>query len=68
MQDDEPIHPIFSNAPKNIEFKKLRKRIIRKTQEALQTFYMLEKKCKWLVCLSGGKDSYTLLATLIELK
>ena len=68
MLDEEPIHPIFQNAPNNIEFKKLRKRITRKTLEALQTFHMLERKCKWLVCLSGGKDSYTLLATLIELK
>lgn len=68
MLDENPVHSIFNNAPDNLEFKKLRKRIIRKTQEALTTFSMLEKECKWLVCLSGGKDSYTLLAALIELK
>ena len=29
---------------------------------------MIEKQAKWLVCISGGKDSFTLLAALIELK
>ena len=64
----EEIHPIFDNCPKNLEFKKLRKRIIRLTKETIHNFKMIEKQAKWLVCLSGGKDSFTLLATLIELK
>ncbi len=68
MLDNNPIHPIFNDAPNTLEFRKLRKRIIRKTKEALDTFSMVERDCKWLVCLSGGKDSYTLLAALIELK
>ena len=64
----EEIHPIFDNCPKNLEFKKLRKRIIRLTKETIHNFKMIEKQAKWLVCISGGKDSFTLLAALIELK
>ena len=64
----EEIHPIFDNCPKNLEFKKLRKRIIRLTKETIHNFKMIENQAKWLVCLSGGKDSFTLLAALIELK
>ena len=64
----EEIHPIFDNCPKNLEFKKLRKRIIRLTKETIHNFKMIEKQAKWLVCLSGGKDSFTLLTALIELK
>ena len=65
------IHPLFNAAPKTTEFKKLRKRIIRQTREAIDRYGMLdprEPKQKWLVCLSGGKDSYTLLAVLYELQ
>jgi len=59
---------IFSGAPSGLEFRKLRKRIIRETRSALETYGMVRPGDRWLVCLSGGKDSYTLLAALIELK
>ncbi len=62
------IHPLFEGAPSTTEFKKLRKRIVRQTREAIEQFGMIERGTKWLVCLSGGKDSYTLLAVLHELK
>jgi tRNA 2-thiocytidine biosynthesis protein TtcA len=62
------IHPIFANAPPSLEFRKLRKRIIRETRAALEAYGMVRPGDRWLVCLSGGKDSYTLLAALIELK
>ena len=68
MFDEKAIHSIFANAPNSLEFRKLRKRIVRKTQEALEKFSMKTDKGKWLICLSGGKDSYTLLAALIELQ
>tara|TARA_B100000780_G_C21056883_1_gene424634 strand:- start:116 stop:226 length:111 start_codon:yes stop_codon:yes gene_type:complete len=29
---------------------------------------MIEPGARWLICLSGGKDSYTLMAVLPELK
>ena len=62
------IHPLFHGAPSTTEYKKLRKRIIRQTREAVEQYDMIERGAKWLVCLSGGKDSYTLLAALTELK
>jgi tRNA 2-thiocytidine biosynthesis protein TtcA len=68
MLDNPPIHPLFDNAPSTTEFKKLRKRIIKETRQAICDFGMLEPGARWLVCLSGGKDSYTLLAALTELQ
>ncbi len=37
-------------------------------REAIQTYGMARAGDRWLICLSGGKDSYTLLAILHELK
>ncbi|SIO42204.1 tRNA 2-thiocytidine biosynthesis protein TtcA [Rhodovulum sp. ES.010] len=64
----DDIHPLFEGAPSTTEFKKLRKRIVRQTREAIEQYGMVERGARWLVCLSGGKDSYTLLAALTELK
>ena len=68
FDNTDDIHPLFADAPSSTEFKKLRKRIVRQTREAVEQFGMVERGAKWLVCLSGGKDSYTLLAVLHELK
>jgi len=68
LDENTDIHPLFAGAPSTTEFKKLRKRIVRQTREAIEQFGMIERGAKWLVCLSGGKDSYTLLAVLHELK
>jgi len=68
MLDDTDIHPLFHGAPKTTEFRKLRKRIIRETREAIDRYGMVRRGDRWLVCLSGGKDSYTLLAALTELQ
>ena len=62
------IHPLFYGAPSSTEFKKLRRRIIRNVSQAISDYGMVEREARWLVCLSGGKDSYTLLAALYELK
>lgn len=69
-QDDslEDIHPLFRGAPSSTEFRKLRKRLVRETRAAIDTYDMIRPGDRWLVCLSGGKDSYTLLAVLHELK
>lgn len=68
LEDHDDIHPLFHGAPSTTEFKKLRKRIVRQTREAIEAYGMIEPGARWLVCLSGGKDSYTLLAVLTELK
>lgn len=64
----DDIHPLFAGAPASTGFRKLRKRIVRNTREAIDRYGMVERGAKWLVCLSGGKDSYTLLAALTELQ
>lgn len=68
MLDNDDIHPLFAGAPDTTEFRKLRKRLVRLTREAIETYGMVDPGARWLVCLSGGKDSYTLLAVLMELK
>lgn len=72
LDDADDIHPLFYGAPKTTEFKKLRKRIVQNVREAIEQYGMVgrddARPPKWLVCLSGGKDSYTLLAVLHELK
>lgn len=68
LDDLDDIHPLFHGAPSSANFKKLRKRIVRQTREAIEQYGMIEPGSRWLVCLSGGKDSYTLLAVLHELQ
>jgi len=68
MLDQDDIHPLFAGAPATTEFRKLRKRLVRQAREALEAYAMIREGDRWLVCLSGGKDSYTLLAVLTELK
>jgi tRNA 2-thiocytidine biosynthesis protein TtcA len=65
---DDDIHPLFHGAPKGLEFRKLRKRLVQQVREAIDTYGMAKPGDRWLICLSGGKDSYTLLAILHELK
>ena len=61
-------HPMFRAAPSSVEFNKLRKRLLRDTRQALDDFAMVRPGERWLVALSGGKDSYGLLALLLDLK
>lgn len=66
---------LFAEAPESSEFNKLRKRLVRNAREAIEKFNMVEKapsgtgkRPRWLVGISGGKDSYGLLAVLMELQ
>lgn len=47
---------------------KLEKKIIRETAHAIVDYNMIEDGDKVMVCLSGGKDSYTLLEVLRTLQ
>jgi tRNA 2-thiocytidine biosynthesis protein TtcA len=60
--------PILAGAPSGVEFNKLRKRLVRNVRQAIADFAMANPGERWLVALSGGKDSYGLLAVLLDLK
>lgn len=47
---------------------KLQKRLRRLTAEAVTDYNMIEDGDKLMVCLSGGKDSYTMLDMLLHLQ
>ena len=55
--------------PKHVyDFNKLTKRLRRNTAEAIVDFNMIEEGDRVMVCLSGGKDSYTMLDMLLSLQ
>ena len=50
------------------EIHKLEKRLCRQVGEAIVQFNMIEEGDKVMVCLSGGKDSYSMLDILLKMK
>jgi len=65
---DDGRHPLFADAPSSVSFNKLRKRLLRQVRQAMDDFAMLKGQKRWLIGLSGGKDSYGLLALLMDLQ
>jgi tRNA 2-thiocytidine biosynthesis protein TtcA len=55
------------NQPSN-NILKLEKKLVGLTGKAIDEYKMIEDKDKVMVCLSGGKDSYTLLNMLLALQ
>ena len=68
VEEDGACHPMFRDVPSSVEFNKLRKRLLRQAREAIEGYGMVRRGDRWLVALSGGKDSYGLLAVLLDLK
>jgi len=78
--NDQPqidVPGLYADVPDSVSFRKLRKRLVRQAKEAIENFGLIDRHAiqtgkarrpKWLVCLSGGKDSYALLAVLMDLQ
>ncbi len=59
---------VSSNSAGQSRINKLQKKLRRQVGRAIKDYNMIEAGDRLMVCLSGGKDSYTLLDILCDLK
>ncbi|MBU2533836.1 MAG: tRNA 2-thiocytidine(32) synthetase TtcA [Alphaproteobacteria bacterium] len=64
----ETCHPMLLHGGTSVTSRKVRKRLTRQVRQAIDDYAMATPGERWLVCLSGGKDSYAMLALLLDLK
>ena len=65
---DNGVHPLSKAERTTIELNKTKKKLRRLVGQAIADYAMIEAGDRVMVCLSGGKDSFTLLETLISLQ
>jgi tRNA 2-thiocytidine biosynthesis protein TtcA len=69
---EAPLTPTLSpqagRGSKGLESNKLAKRLRRQVGQAIQDYRMIEDGDRVMVCLSGGKDSWTMLDVLLALR
>ena len=67
MSDTEVNHAELAKKQRT-QFNKLQKRLRREAGKAIADFNMIEEGDRVMVCLSGGKDSYSMLDILMSLQ
>ncbi|MFW1677015.1 tRNA 2-thiocytidine(32) synthetase TtcA [Pontibacter sp. JAM-7] len=72
LTPEEETHEVSSTTEtekkQKTRLNKLQKRLRREMGQAIEAFNMIEEGDKVMVCLSGGKDSYTMLDILMNLQ
>jgi tRNA 2-thiocytidine biosynthesis protein TtcA len=63
-----PVESLKSTAPARLDAVKLAKRLRRQVGQAIMDYNMITEGDRVMVCLSGGKDSYTMLDILLQLQ